>query len=67
VRPLDADPRYLLTEPTVHGASGRLIASARITFVTVRGAARRLVSGLLALNPPELLHQVFPAYVPPSR
>jgi hypothetical protein len=67
VRPLDADPRYLLTEPTVHGASGRLIASARITFVTVRGAARRLVSGLLALNPPELLQRIFPAYAAPNR
>ncbi len=67
VRPLATDPRYLVTEPTVHDASGRLIASARITFVTVRGAARRLVAGMLAMNPPELLHRVFPTYASPSR
>jgi acyl-coenzyme A thioesterase PaaI-like protein len=66
VRGLDRDPRYLLTEPAVHDARGRLIASARITFVTVRGAARRLVTGLLAMNPPELLRRVFPAYSPPA-
>jgi acyl-coenzyme A thioesterase PaaI-like protein len=67
VGPLPTDPRYLVTEPTVHDASGRLIASGRIIFVTVRGAARRLVAGLLAMNPPETLRRVFPAYMKPNR
>jgi len=28
----------------------------------MRGAARRLVTGLLALNPPDVVRRVFPAY-----
>ena len=43
-------------------AGGRLVASAAITFVAVRGAARRLAAGMLAVNPPELLRRVFPGY-----
>ena len=35
---------------------------AAITFVAVRGAARRLAAGMLAVNPPELLRRVFPGY-----
>jgi hypothetical protein len=30
----------------------------------VRGTARRLVNGMLAVNPPELLRRVFPAHTP---
>jgi hypothetical protein len=30
--------------------------------VVVRGAARRLVSGMLAINDPESVRRVFPAY-----
>jgi len=40
------------------------VASAVITFVAVRGAARRLVHGMLAVNAPEVLRRVFPAYTP---
>jgi hypothetical protein len=39
------------------------VASAAITFVAVRGAARRLVTGMLAVNTPDVLRHVFPAYV----
>ena len=46
-----------------HDAAGRLVASAAITFVAVRGAARRLVNGMLAVNAPDLLRRVFPGYV----
>jgi hypothetical protein len=64
VRPRADDPRYQETSLTARDAGGRLIASAAITFVAVRGAARRLVTGMLALNPPALLRRVFPAYSP---
>jgi len=30
----------------------------------VRGAARRLVTGLLAINPADVVRRVFPAYCP---
>jgi hypothetical protein len=66
VRPRADDPRYQETTLTAQDAGGRLIASAAITFVAVRGAARRLVTGMLALNPPALLRRVFPAYTPPA-
>jgi hypothetical protein len=62
VRPRIDDARYWDTAITARDASGRLVASAAITFVAVRGAARRLAAGMLAINPPELLHRVFPAY-----
>jgi hypothetical protein len=64
VRPRADDPRYQETTLTARDAGGRLIASGAITFVAVRGAARRLVTGMLALNPPALLRRVFPAYTP---
>jgi hypothetical protein len=57
------DGRYWDTRVEVRDAGGALVASAAITFVAVRGAARRLATGLLALNPPALLRQIFPAYV----
>jgi hypothetical protein len=62
VRPRADDPRYWQTRCTAADVSGRVIASAAITFVTVRGAARRLVAGLLGVNPPEVVRRVFPAY-----
>jgi acyl-coenzyme A thioesterase PaaI-like protein len=64
VRPRAEDGRYWDTRVEARDASGALVASAAITFVAVRGAARRLATGLLAINPPELLRRVFPAYVP---
>lgn len=63
VSPDPADPRYWRTLTAVHDESGALVASGRITFVAVRGAARRLASGMLAMNPPEVVRRVFPAYV----
>jgi acyl-coenzyme A thioesterase PaaI-like protein len=61
VRPRQDDPRYQETEIAAR-AGGRLVATARITFVVVRGAARRLVSGMLAINDPACVRRVFPAY-----
>jgi hypothetical protein len=66
VRPRAGDARYQETTLTAHEGDGRLVASAAITFVAVRGAARRLVTGLLAMNPPATLHAVFPGYAPPA-
>jgi len=43
-------------------ADGRVVATAQITFVAVRGAARRLVTGMLAMNDPACVQRVFPAY-----
>ena len=56
------DDRFWETEVTASDVSGGLVASGRITFVAVRGAARRLVAGLLAVNAPDVLRRVFPAY-----
>lgn len=56
------DGRFWETAVTAADVSGNLVASGRITFVAVRGAARRLVTGLLALNPPDVLRRIFPAY-----
>jgi len=61
VRPRNEDPRYQETE-IVARAGGHVVATARITFVVVRGAARRLVGGMLAINDPECVQRVFPAY-----
>jgi hypothetical protein len=63
VRARPADPRYWDTTVAARDAAGRLVASAAITFVAVRGAARRLVTGMLAVNTPDVLRHVFPAYV----
>ena len=62
VRPRADDPRYWQTRVAATDARGRLLASAAITFVTIRGAARRLVTGLLGINPPDVVRRVFPAY-----
>lgn len=62
VRTRHDDPRYQQTEIVAH-AGGQVVATAHITFVVVRGAARRLVSGMLAINDPECVRRVFPAYM----
>jgi hypothetical protein len=41
---------------------GRVVADAAITFVAVRGSARRLAAWLLRANPPQVVRRVFPAY-----
>src|SRR5947208_2714587 len=56
------DPRYWDTEVLVWTEDRTLVASARITFVVVRGAARRLVQGMLTMNDPAVVARVFPAY-----
>jgi hypothetical protein len=62
VQPRADDGRYWQTRVAAWNESGRLLAAAAITFVTVRGAARRLVNGLLAINSTEVVRRVFPAY-----
>ncbi|HEU4371397.1 MAG TPA: hypothetical protein VFV05_24510 [Methylomirabilota bacterium] len=61
-----ADARYWDTEVTARDGAGRLLAGATITFVAIRGAARRLVTGMLAVNAPDVVRRVFPAYAPPA-
>jgi len=61
VRPRNDDARYQDTE-IVARAGGEVVATAHITFVAVRGAARRLVAGMLAINDAESVRRVFPAY-----
>jgi acyl-coenzyme A thioesterase PaaI-like protein len=56
------DPRYWDTDVAAWSDDGALVARAAITFVAVLGAARKLVAGLLAVNPPEVLRKIFPAY-----
>jgi len=55
------DQRYWDTDVEAR-IDGALVATARITFVAVRGAARRLVTGMLAINDPARVQRVFPAY-----
>lgn len=56
------DPRYWDTAVVARDPDGRVVAAAAITFVAVRGAARKLVRGLLSMNAPDLLRRIFPAY-----
>ena len=63
VRARAHDQRYWETSVVAFDAAGTLLASADITFVAVRGAARKLVTGLLATNPPDVMRRVFPGYV----
>jgi hypothetical protein len=63
VRQRADDPRYWDTVVSARDATGRVVATGAITFVAVRGAARRLAAGMLAVNAPDLLRRVFPAYV----
>jgi acyl-coenzyme A thioesterase PaaI-like protein len=62
VRPRADDPRYQVTSVAARDHDGKLVATGEITFVAVRGSARRLVTGLLARNPPAVLKRVFPDY-----
>jgi acyl-coenzyme A thioesterase PaaI-like protein len=55
------DGRYWDTAITAHAGS-RLVASATITFVAVRGAARKLVAGMFAMNERDMVARVFPTY-----
>jgi len=55
------DARYWETD-VVARTDGEIVATARITYVAVRGAARRLVTGMLAMNDPACVRRVFPAY-----
>ena len=56
------DARYWETD-VVARADGEIVATAWITYVAVRGAARRLVTGMLAMNDPACVRRVFPAYM----
>jgi hypothetical protein len=62
VRPRADDGRYWQTHVGAWDERGRRLATAAITFVGIRGAARRLVNGLLGVNPSEVVRRVFPAY-----
>src|SRR6059036_161976 len=57
------DPRYWDTHVAAWDDAGRRVATATITFVAVRGAARRLITGMLAMNPPDLVRRVFPTHM----
>jgi hypothetical protein len=61
------DPRYWDTEVSAWDETGTPVATAAITFVAVRGAARKLVTGFLSVATPDVLRRVFPAYVPGGR
>jgi hypothetical protein len=63
VRARPDDARYWDTTVAARDSSGRTVASAAITFVAVRGAARRLAAGMLAINDAAVIRRVFPAYV----
>ncbi len=63
VRRAAGDPRYWETRVAAHDEDGRLVAAADITFVAVRGAARKLVRWLAPLNSRDVLRRIFPAYV----
>ena len=63
VRPRAGDPRYLETRVSAADEAGRLLAAARITFVAVRGAARKLAPRMADVNPTDVVRRVFPAYV----
>lgn len=62
VLPHTDDPRYLDTALVALDDRGDVLASARITFVAVRGAARRLAPWLMQMNDPEVVRRIFPAY-----
>ena len=57
------DGRYWDTEIAAFDDRDEPIATGRITFVAVRGAARKLATGMLAVNAPQTVRRVFPAYV----
>jgi hypothetical protein len=57
------DARYFDTSVAALGADGDVAATARITFVAVRGAARRLANAMLGVNARDVVRRVFPSYV----
>ncbi|MFQ5521938.1 MAG: hypothetical protein ACE5FK_11100 [Candidatus Methylomirabilia bacterium] len=62
VTPHEAESPYWRTESALVTPDGKLLASAVITFVAIRGAARRLITRMLGINPREVVRRVFPAY-----
>lgn len=62
VRQRPDDPRYWDTAVAAWTDDGQVVAEARITFVAVRGAARRLIAKMLGINAAEVVARVFPAY-----
>jgi acyl-coenzyme A thioesterase PaaI-like protein len=62
VQSIADDARYWQTHVTACDGAGRLVAVADITFVAVRGSARKLAAWVAPLNPPGILHRIFPAY-----
>lgn len=54
------DARYVVTEAAVLDDDARVVATARITFVMVRGTTRRLAAALAGLNPEHVVRRVFP-------
>ena len=62
VQPSSDDSRYWTTHVEAREGSGRLVAAADITFVAVRGAARKLAAWMAPLNSRDILHRIFPAY-----
>lgn len=63
VRARADDRRYWDTRVAAWDDGGRRVAEAAITFVAVRGAARRLVTGMLSMNPPDRVRRVFPTHM----
>ena len=60
VTPRPHDPRYLETAVAAIDGDGDVIATATITFVVIRGAARRLAATLQGSNPTAVVRRVFP-------
>jgi len=59
VTALPSDRRYWTTRVAAWDDQG-CVAEAAITFVAVRGAARRLITAMLSINPPDVIARVFP-------
>ena len=62
VQPRPDDGRYWRTHAVACDGRGRVVAEADITFVAIRGTARKLAGWLNPLNPPGLMSRIFPAY-----
>ncbi|MBI2204937.1 MAG: hypothetical protein HYU41_13900 [Candidatus Rokubacteria bacterium] len=59
VTPRAGDARYLDTELAAYTDDGTPVATGRITFVSVRGASRRMTKWLARTNAPETIERVF--------
>jgi acyl-coenzyme A thioesterase PaaI-like protein len=62
VAPRARDLRYVETAVDAIDGDGALVATATITFVVIRGAARRLAAALREVNPPAVVGRAFPRY-----